>query len=307
MDRIGSYSDVFSLGHKALEELFQSPVTVEEKVDGSQISFARVGDDLLMRSKGKQLVIDAPEKLFENGVMALKEVYRSLPEGWVFRGEYLSNPKHNALTYLRVPTNHVIVFDVDRGNQDYLPYPQKAALAKNLGFEVVPLIYSGEITSVEQIRSMFPKESILGGAVPEGIVIKNYTRFAADKKILIGKYVREEFKETNKSEWKKSNPTGADIIETLITEHRTEARWQKAVQHLRDDGRLAQEPKDIAALLGEVEADIEKECVEAIKEKLWRWAYPKIARGAKAGLPEWYKNRLLEQAIPSGQEPLHAK
>lgn len=302
-DRISSYSDVFTMGHKALAELFDGPVVVEEKIDGSQLSFSRVGDILLMRSKGKQLVIDAPEKMFQSGVDAIKAVFPSLPENWIFRGEYLSAPKHNALAYARVPKFHIIIFDIDTGNQDYLNYSAKAEVAHGLGFEVVPMLYQGAINSVDFLRSLLPGASVLSGAVPEGIVIKNYSRFAADKKILMGKYVREEFAEVNRAEWKKSNPSGVDIIQSLISQYRTEARWEKAVQHLRDLGQIAQEPKDIGSLMVEVEADIMKECEDAIKETLWAWAWSKIARGAKAGLPEWYKNKLLENAIPIKAKP----
>ena len=297
--RVASYSDIFTMGHKALTELFDGPVTVEEKVDGSQFSFGRIGETILMRSKGKQLVLDAPEKMFQKAVDSVMSM--NLPDGFVFRGEYFQSPKHNTLVYSRVPAGNIIIFDIDRGNQDYLSHSEKSALAATLGLETVPLLFQGKIESVEQIKSLLPKESCLGGAEPEGIVIKNYSRFAADKKILMGKYVRPEFKEQNAEEWKKSNPSGGDIIQDLIGVYRSEARWAKSVQHLRDAGKLEQSPRDIALLLKEVEADIQKECAEEIREKLWQWGWHKIARGSKAGLPEWYKNYLLENAITAAK------
>lgn len=304
--RISSYSDIFTMGHKALAELFSGDVVVEEKIDGSQISFGRVGGELLMRSKGKQLVVLAPEKMFAKAVDAVAQVFHLMPEGVTFRGEYLQSPKHNTLAYERVPKNHIVIFDVDKGNQDYASPSEKFTWAEQLGFEVVPLLRVGRIESVDQIKSLVPATSLLGGAQPEGIVIKNYARFGPDKKILMGKYVRPEFQEAHATEWKKTNPVQSDIIDSLIAAHKTEARWEKAVQHLRDAGKLEQSPKDIAALLGEVEADIEKECEEQIKAALWKWAWPKIARGTKAGLPEWYKNRLLEGAITNLSRPTTA-
>lgn len=300
--RVASYSDIFAMGHKALAELFSGEVTVEEKVDGSQFSFGRVGDQILMRSKGKQLVLDAPEKMFQKAVDSVKAM--KLPDGLTFRGEYLQSPKHNTLAYSRVPAGSIIIFDIDRGNQDYVPYAEKVEMAAWLGLETVPLLFQGRIESVEQIKAIMPKYSVLGGAEPEGIVIKNYARFGQDKKILMGKYVRPEFKEKNSEEWKKTNPAGGDIIQTLIATYRNEARWSKAVQHLRDAGKLEQAPKDIALLMKEVEADIQKECADEIKDRLFTWAWHQIARGSKAGLPEWYKNQLLEAAIPTPAEPV---
>lgn len=293
--RVASYSDIFTMGHKALTDLFDGDVVVEEKVDGSQISFGVIDGQLLMRSKGKQLVIDAPEKMFQKAVDAVKAL--KLPEGLMFRGEYFQSPKHNTLAYARVPASHIIIFDIDRGNQDYMTHFEKSFVAKSLGLETVPLLFQGRIESVEQIKALMPKESCLGGAEPEGIVIKNYSRFSADKKILMGKYVRPDFKEQNGVEWKKSNPNSGDIIKNLVDTYRNEARWAKAVQHLRDAGQLQQEPRDIALLMKEVESDIQKECADEIKGKLWAWAWHQIARGSKAGLPEWYKNQLLEGAI----------
>ncbi len=293
--RVPSYSDIFSMGHKALSELFADEVVVEEKVDGSQFSFGRYGGNVFMRSKGKQLIVDNPEKMFQKAVDSVLAM--NLPEGYTFRGEYFQNSKHNTLSYEKVPPGYIIIFDIDRGNQDYLSYSEKAEMAASIGLVTVPLLFQGHITSVEQIKSLLPKVSCLGGAEPEGIVIKNYRRFAPDKKILMGKYVRPEFKEQNAEEWKKSNPSGGDIIQDLIAVYRSEARWNKAVQHLRDAGKIEQTPRDIALLMKEVESDIQKECAEEIREKLWQWAWHKIARGAKAGLPEWYKNHLLEGAI----------
>lgn len=298
MERIPSYSDIFAVGHKALAELFDGEVVVQEKIDGSQFSFARVGDTVLFRSKGKQIVADAPDKLFEAGIKSLLEIKDKLPEGWVFRAEYIQKPKHNTLVYGRVPSRNVVVFDVDTGNQSYLVPAALAHLCRSLELETVPVLHTGRIESVEQLKDLLPKGSVLGGAEPEGIVIKNYSKYAEDKKVLMGKYVRPEFKEANKHEFRAANPIAADIVIALIKSYRTEPRYRKAVQHLRDAGTLTQSPQDIGALLKEVEADVAKECRDEIKEVLWDWAWPKIARGIKGGLPEWYKAFLVEQAIP---------
>lgn len=295
--RISSYSDIFTMGHKALVDLFDGDVVVEEKIDGSQISFGKIRGQLLMRSKGKQLNIDAPEKMFEKAVASVKIVFSQLPEGMTFRGEYLQTPKHNTVAYERVPNGNIIIFDIDGGNQDYKNPFEKQAIAKKFGFETVPLLHYAPITTVDRIKELLPNTSYLGGGQPEGIVIKNYAHYGHDKKILMGKYVRPEFKEAHETEWKKSNPKPTDIIDALIASHKTEARWEKAVQHLRDAGILEQSPKDIVRLLNEVESDIEKECVESIKQTLYEWASPKVIRGVKAGLPEWYKDKLLEGAI----------
>jgi hypothetical protein len=81
-------------------------------------------------------------------------------------------------------------------------------------------------------------------------------------------------------------------LQTLIQAHRTPARWNKAVQHLREEGKLTQTPKDIGPLIKEVQRDVFAECTEDIKEALFKWAQGQISRGVIAGLPEFYKQEL---------------
>ena len=42
---LGRYGKIFALGHRAAEGLLERAVTVEEKVDGSQVSWGLLGGD----------------------------------------------------------------------------------------------------------------------------------------------------------------------------------------------------------------------------------------------------------------------
>ena len=110
---IHSYPSVYAIGHKAISNLFVGPVVVEEKVDGSQFSMALLDGVLVCRSKGAQLVVDAPEKMFQRAVDVARSL--QLTPGWVYRCEFLGKPKHNTLAYARIPERHLIVFDVCSG------------------------------------------------------------------------------------------------------------------------------------------------------------------------------------------------
>lgn len=287
-----SYPSVYALGHKAISELFFDEVLIEEKVDGSQFSFGRFDGELKCRSKGQQLIIDNPEKMFAPAVEIVK--YLPLKEGWTYRAEYLKTPKHNSLSYSRIPKNHLIIFDINPAHEEYLTYNDKVVEATYIGLEVVPIIEFGKIETPTQLLNHLEKESILGGQKIEGMVIKNYSRFGIDKKVLMGKYVSEAFKEVHAKEWKLSNPTKSDVVQSLIVGLRTNARWQKAVQHLKERGELTQSPKDIGNLIKEVREDISKECEDEIKQALFHWAKDQIMRGVTAGLPEWYKEELVK-------------
>lgn len=295
-----SYPSIYALGHRYIADLLLDPVLVEEKVDGSQFSFGvfQWGEQppqLKARSKGAELNIIAPDNMFKRGVEFVQSIQDQLHVGWTYRAEYLMKPKHNALAYERTPQNHIIIFDINTGHEQYMPYEEKVAEAARLGLEVVPKMYEGIIADITHFRALLDTTSCLGGQKIEGVVIKNYARYGLDKKVLLGKFVSEAFKEVHAREWKAANPTQNDVVERLIESLKTPARWQKAVQHLRERGLLEDSPRDIGFLMKEVPLDIEKEEVEFIKTKLYEWAWPHIRRGVTGGLPEWYKEELVKK------------
>ena len=293
-----SYPKIYNLGHRALTNLLLDDVLVEEKVDGSQFSFGvfevEGQKELRVRSKGAQMIVDAPEKMFTKAVETAKSLQDKLILGATYRCEYLAKPKHNTLAYSRIPNQHLILFDVNTGEEKYLSYDEKKAEAERLGLEVVPLVYQGKVETLEFFRSLLERESILGGQKVEGVVIKNYLRFGLDGKTLMGKFVSEEFKEVHAGEWKEANPSSKDIIQQIIEKFRTPARWQKAVIHLRESGKFDGSVKDIGGLIEMTKHDVVEECKEEIKDLLWSYAKDKVLRGVIAGLPMWYKEQLLK-------------
>lgn len=293
---ITSYSSIYALGHRAARDIFQSPVVVEEKVDGSQIGFKRVGDEVVIRSKGAEIHVGNVPKLFQPSVNAILAVKDVLVPGWTYRGEAFCKPKHNALAYDRVPTNHIMLFDVDRGFEDYMPYADKKAEAERLGFECIPLLCEwqpGE-ASPEKCMELLNRYSVLGGQRIEGFVVKCYGMFGPDKKTLMAKYVSEGFKEVHQKNFRKDGDK-KDVLETLADAYKTEARWNKAIAHLRESGQLTESPKDIGPLMREVAEDVERECKAEIQERLFDWAWKVLSRRITAGLPDWYKKQLVAE------------
>lgn len=297
MNSFHNYSSIYNMGHKAVKDLLTGPVYVQEKVDGSQFSFGVDEEGVLhVRSKGAVMVVDAPEKMFTKAVGTAKMLKDSLVPGYTYRCEYLAKPKHNTLAYERTPINHLILFDVEIGECDFLPYSGVKAEALRLGLEVVPLLYEGIIDTLEQFRTYLNTISILGGQKIEGVVVKpvGYGIFGIDKKVLMGKFVSEEFKEIHSSSWKERNPKNSDLLAIIAEKYTTPARWNKALQHLREKGAITDSPQDIGMLIKEVPTDILKECENDIKEELFRHAWEHISRKVTHGLPQWYKELLLK-------------
>lgn len=296
MQHFSSYPKVWTLGHVAITDLLKDPVVVQEKIDGSQISFGvDLDGQLLMRSKGAIIHQDAPEGMFKLAVERIQAVRHLLVPGWFYRGEYLAKPKHNVLMYTRVPYNNICLFDITVGLEKYLVRHEMVSEATRLGFEAVPELYHGMLESIDEFRKFLRHTSVLGGQPIEGVVIKNYQRFGVDGRALMGKFVSEDFKEIHAAEWKDQKPGQGEILEKLVEALRTPARWQKAVQHLQERGQLEGSPRDIGKLIAEVGDDTATESMDFIAGRLWAWAWPQLRRRIVHGLPEWYKEQLLKK------------
>jgi len=301
-----SPQSIFNLGHRAVADLFTVPVQVQEKVDGSFFAFGLYEEqvtseytnaahyELKIRSKGAMMIPDAPQAMFKSATEAVQKRQHLLKPGWQYRGEILCKPKHNALAYDRTPKDNIILFDVLTDEEVYLTYDELKAEAERLGLEVVPQLFSGMITTAEELRKFLDRESILGGQKIEGVVVKPLNPlYGPDKKMLFGKFVSEAFKEVHRKAWGESNPGPKDIILQLGERYATQARWQKALIHLQEEGVITDSPKDIGLLIKAVAPDVLKECEEEIKEALFKYAWPHISRMVTRGLPDWYKNLLL--------------
>jgi len=293
VSEIASYSKIYALGHREVKDIGEYDVEITEKIDGSQFSFEKTNDVLMCRSKGRQLDLDSTDKLFRPAIEAVKAMEDDLIDGWTYRGETLCKPKHNTLAYDRVPDHNIILFGVDRGEEDYLDYDELAYEARRLDLEHVQLLAT-EYTGVEQLQELLQTDSMLGGQKIEGVVIKAYGHYDQRGKTLMAKFVSEAFKEKHQTDWKHRNPGKKDILLRLIEAYRVEPRWDKAVQHMREDGRLLGEPKDIGGLIKELQADVKEECGDEIRDILFAEYWPKIARGITNGLPQWYKMKLAE-------------
>ncbi len=219
---IPSYSQIYNLGHKAVLDILRGPVIVEEKIDGSLISFAILNGNLEIRSKGSQLFVDAPEKLFALGISYIDSIKDTLRKGWIYRGEYLAKPKHNALAYDRIPLHNIIIFDIETPTTWLYPC-EKAREVVGLGLETVPVLFDGMVNSMDQIKEFLDRNSVLGGQKVEGVVIKplDYDIYGIDKKVLMAKYVSEAFREVHTKSWKDANPSQGDVIAILIGKLKT--------------------------------------------------------------------------------------
>lgn len=300
MNHLTKFPKIFALGNKFIRDIFDDEVEITCKLDGSCFHFGLFDGELKCSSKNKEIILDNPEKMFEEAVNYIISIKDKLPNNVQFTAEYLKKPKHNTLKYDRIPKNHLMLFAVHKDQEYISDHETLEKYANSLDIDVAPLLYYGKIETIDRLNLLLDTESYLGGIKIEGIVVKNYNK-AVDigghiYEIMCGKLVSEKFKEVNNKEWKANN-TRKGKFETLLESYRTEARWLKAVQSLRDAGELEEDPKDIGKLIKYIQQDIVDEEKEEIKDKLWNIFKDQILRKSTAGAPEWYKSKLAEKSF----------
>lgn len=303
MNTITAYGKVLNLGHRDLKELLLDPVLVQEKYDGSQLTWTWYDNgELHAWSKGRKqfgpgMSISDVDGLFKASIGHLLSV-DPLP-GYVFRGEAISKPKHNTLCYGRAPNGFIVLFDVELPDNGGFEFGSSSIYADLMGIEFAAVLdyIDGSFIDKDKLDQYLDKESSLGGCKVEGVVIKNYERTnqRTGRPFIAGKFVSEAFKEVHKTSWKMGHEGQGDIVQRIAEALNTEARWVKAVQHLAEVGLLEGDPRDIGPLMQEVKRDTMDEADDFITTTLRAWADKKVERGLGRGLPEWYKARLAAQ------------
>lgn len=301
------YPKIYELGESGVTTILQSPVYITEKVDGSQFGFGILDGQLVMRSYRRQIFKASPPGNFATAVSYCLELESGnfLPEGYFFYTEYLHKPKHITLAYNRIPKNNLILFGVRNPDGSLAEDNELEMWASKLGIESVPILGHGLFT-VDDVMALMDRDSILGGQKVEGVVMKRYgnwydRRTKIDLPVMATKVVSEKFRERHIKDWN-DEKAAKGRWEIFQETFKTEARWQKAFQHLYDDGALEGAPRDIGALVKEVHRDIAESHEDEIKQVLWDMYSKGLMRTSTSGLAEWYKAKLHERALEAEQE-----
>jgi len=302
---IKPFAKIFHIGENYIENLFEGQVEITEKIDGSQWAFGIDEDgQAVKRSKGQDLTFTDIPKMFKIATEQTERMTAILMENGLkdiyFYCEFLSKPHHNILNYEKVPKNNLYLFGVMEGQNFVSDLAEINRYADMLDIQRPNLLCLGIIKDIKELESILEHDSCLGNGKIEGIVVKNYKEpvFIGSRIISIsmGKYVREEFKEKHQSEWGR-NFTSKGKLETFLLSFKTEARWAKSIQHLREQGELENAPRDIGKLIKEIKQDIIEEEKENIKNELYKIFSDDVLRRATRGFPEFYKEKLLKNSF----------
>lgn len=310
---VPSYPKVLTVGSRHTENVFDGRVSVQEKVDGSQFGFGvDASGAVCCRSHHRQIALDeGPEAAgmfdlaagFVAGRFAEWAKASGLRDSY-FYAEYLRKPKQNTISYGRVPSGNLVLFDAlvswGKDTSYWLDYEHLAAIAAELGIDVVPLLATESNVSVDFLANFLSWGSYLAGdkgsVTVEGVVVKNYSQIIALGSVpqpLFCKHVNPKFQEANTEGWKRDSRKGR--LESYLERFGTEAAWRKAVQHLDEAGELTHTPRDIGPLIKELSRDLEDEQSADIKDRLWEIFKRDILKAHGRGFPEWYKDQLAER------------
>ena len=277
---------------------------LEEKIDGSQFrAWLNEDGELVCGSKAVDYLREQPvDQMFRPAFDRVEAVKDSFKPGHFYFFEFVGKPKQNTLCYERVPRNNLVLFDVFCEHESvggrWFNESELTATANEMLFEPVNCFgsFAWKDLTFELVKELFEKESCLGRETIEGVVLKARSEFQLNPysrhyEPLLFKFVQEKFKERNDVEWKAKK---VNVVEALIETYRTEGRWLKAVQHLKEQGLLEKQPRDIPKVLTEVERDLLEEETEAVKEKLFQHFKSDLTRGWLRGIPIWYKELLAK-------------
>ncbi len=109
------------------------------------------------------MYVEAPEKMFNLAVEAVKKRVHLLTPGWTYRGEYLQKPKHNSLAYDRTPKDNIIIFDILTDDENFLARADMTREAERIGFEFVPLLWTGNKCTPDYLRGMLDSTIVVWG------------------------------------------------------------------------------------------------------------------------------------------------
>jgi hypothetical protein len=277
------FTDVVRLGHKnTIGVLGEGDhIVIQEKIDGANASFRRVGNDLVAFSRNNQL---SEENTLGGFYQFVKELNIQIGEGLIFFGEWLNPhkvkyPEHQKKFFL---------FDIyDIVNGKYLPWETVKAVGTSLGLNLVPVFYEGEYKGFDHLQSFVGKTELGGmlGDIPtgEGIVVKNVTYEDRFGNQMYVKLVTDAFREVQSQKAPKDPKVEATQEQVFVDQVVTEARIEKFLHKFVDEGILDEQYgiEDMGTILKNMNPRIKEDVLKEESELL----------------PEQYDEKQLSKAI----------
>lgn len=175
---------------KDIELLLSDEVVIEEKLDGSIVSFTRDGSDIITYGRRNEIMRNGILKNKSKAYVNLDEWYwnnyeliQKIPDGWTIFGEWLY-AKHT-IFYDRL-FDYWLCFDIFNGKEFVFLNDRESNFLDDLDLCLIRVIDFGNFSISDLKKYVNTKKSAYGDTT-EGFVIKNF------KRQLFMKFVKYEF------------------------------------------------------------------------------------------------------------------
>jgi hypothetical protein len=265
---------------------------VQEKIDGSQFSFCKAADssvapvNFFCKGNPKR----TGDALFNKGIAVVSMLHDKLNPELVYHSEYMSKPRHNAVTYDRLPKYYCVVYDIRHiiSGQFFSPAELQVECDR-LGLECVALLFDNSVTRDTTLDAKAVAEdliaqimdgrlaSCLGTNKPEGVVLKCHnfmkeathelgTTTTSNTKL---KFVTSAFKERKSTKIPKTKAdslTPSQFLRSVGSLYDTQPRLRKGIQRMRDIRNLQCESS--AEYREELEKDLDEDLIKEYGDML---------------------------------------
>lgn len=312
MQNINAYPSIETLNIKSTRSWSEDDnykYYIEEKIDGSQLSIVLDNDGkLTFYNKNKRAGMN---NAFEKAITMLSFKYDNkniLNPDYTYHGESVCRIKHNVCVYERTPKNYFILYDIFNNiSNEYVSSEVKKLEAERVGFEIVQTLYHNNDPNqdpydicdklIKQIE-LGEIKSCLGGTI-EGIVLKHHAFTKKGKSVATKlKLVTTNFKERHIVKQPKAELSPDEFLTSLGNSFCTEARFQKAYQHLVENNTINPDSikkADKDKIIMELNVDFDKEYREELKELLYVEFSPLLKKLAREGAGNWFNKTYLPE------------
>lgn len=228
-----TYPKIHRLGKEEVEDILVGKVTVQEKIDGANVSIWLDEGVVRVGSRTRELPLDESFNGFQEAVNANKKIKSFLVKYPTVRlyGEWLV--KHT-ITYPDEAYRKIYLYDVyDEKEESYWSQRGVKEAAQQMGLEYPEIFAEDVVMTTEDILPFVGKSFVAANG--EGVVIKNveFTNKFGDN--VYAKVVHEKFKESNAIVFGGNNKHSEAYNEMyIVNKYCTLGRVQKIMQKLQN-------------------------------------------------------------------------
>lgn len=232
MSEYKKYPKVHRLGKEETDGILLQPVTIQEKIDGANISIYQRSGVLHCGTRTRELPEDESFNGFQEAVKGNSQIamWLSRNPDCILYGEWLV--KHT-ISYPDEAYRKIYLFDIyNTETKEFWPQEKVEEEAEFLGLEYPKIFARGVLATPDSIKEYVGKSFIAPSG--EGVVIKNEAFKNKFGDTVYAKVVTEKFKESNAITFGGNNKFSDSYHEMyIVNKYCTTARVQKIMQKLQ--------------------------------------------------------------------------